>query len=554
MNKGIRLIKRMMALLLVLILSIESLGAVVSDNDGSAFITKAEFDSLKNNFQSEIEQYNTSIDSKIDGAIAAYLAGLTLSTAYQYSGNNSLLFYPLTYEKQDKIMKRIIDNGGVYNEALMKFGVDLWLMSERADAGTMHFVRRPSGKAINGYIGNWETSNSCLIKGRYDVTRMDITGMTYISYTRGNENQGPNYSVIKGCLYLDYTNAVRQEKWEAALYDQTRIHESSSTSNWRKARDNTLYLTAYGDSINYSGGYVTANYWGKGENPYNTVDTMMSRLDKVNAANERNLNFQQTQSGTAWVWVSSFDYYDTINTWKDSSSDGTSRISIVAQGNKDAVLDSEKPGLNFVYSSKHRQPYIASEASRFTQHYWTYEAAGDVTQTDYRPGGHIYLIDFGPMLRLPSVETNNAKKNLFYNDKLIAQNNFNGTYVKTNMHGGLPIFRISENRTFANNGIVTLNVSKGRMASGTEVYLFISNKEILGDNKDDIINNSANELFKFNGAKYKEVVFDADTDYKFDFDGELKLGDILYVKFGWTVSDNDETIVINSVPQIALNS
>lgn len=69
----------MAALFLVLLLSIESFGAVVSDNDGSAFITKAEFDSLKNDFQSQIDQYNTSIDAKIDGAIAAYLAGIRTS-------------------------------------------------------------------------------------------------------------------------------------------------------------------------------------------------------------------------------------------------------------------------------------------------------------------------------------------------------------------------------------------------------------------------------------------------------------------------------------------
>ena len=79
MNKGIRLIKRLIALFLVLVFCIESFGAVVSDNDGSAFITKAEFDSLKNNFQSQIDQYNTSIDSKIDGAIASYLAGIKTS-------------------------------------------------------------------------------------------------------------------------------------------------------------------------------------------------------------------------------------------------------------------------------------------------------------------------------------------------------------------------------------------------------------------------------------------------------------------------------------------
>ena len=79
MSKGTRWIKRVMALSLVLLLSIESFGAVVSDNDGSAFITKAEFDSLKNDFQAQINSYNTSIDNKIDGAIAAYLAGINIA-------------------------------------------------------------------------------------------------------------------------------------------------------------------------------------------------------------------------------------------------------------------------------------------------------------------------------------------------------------------------------------------------------------------------------------------------------------------------------------------
>ena len=80
MSKSTRIVKRLLALFLVVLMSIESFGAVVSDNDGSAFITKAEFDSLKNNFQSQIDNYNTSIDSKIDGAIASYLAGINVSS------------------------------------------------------------------------------------------------------------------------------------------------------------------------------------------------------------------------------------------------------------------------------------------------------------------------------------------------------------------------------------------------------------------------------------------------------------------------------------------
>ena len=73
------MVKKLLALFLVVLISIESFGAVVSDNDGSAFITKAEFDSLKNDFQSQIDQYNTSIDSKIDTAIANYLQGIKVA-------------------------------------------------------------------------------------------------------------------------------------------------------------------------------------------------------------------------------------------------------------------------------------------------------------------------------------------------------------------------------------------------------------------------------------------------------------------------------------------
>ena len=87
MKKSTKLFKRFFALLLVVLMSIESIGAVVSDNDGSAFITKAEFDSLKNNFQSQIDQYNTSIDSKIDGAIASYLAGINVAKTEELVSN-----------------------------------------------------------------------------------------------------------------------------------------------------------------------------------------------------------------------------------------------------------------------------------------------------------------------------------------------------------------------------------------------------------------------------------------------------------------------------------
>ena len=95
MNKKIK-IKRITVLFMVLIFTLNSFAAIVSDNDGAAFITKAEFDSLKNNFQTQIDSYNNSIDSKIDGAIAAYLSGISvtktqiLTNIYENSGGKDI--------------------------------------------------------------------------------------------------------------------------------------------------------------------------------------------------------------------------------------------------------------------------------------------------------------------------------------------------------------------------------------------------------------------------------------------------------------------------------
>lgn len=85
-------------LTLILILNVSMYSAVVSDNDGSAFITKSEYDSLKNDFQSQLDKYNSSIDNKIDDAVASYIAGITtektteLTNIYDYLGGANIKF------------------------------------------------------------------------------------------------------------------------------------------------------------------------------------------------------------------------------------------------------------------------------------------------------------------------------------------------------------------------------------------------------------------------------------------------------------------------------
>lgn len=82
-NRIIKTIK--VCILLLILITNNMFAAVVSDNDGSAFITKAEFDSLKNDFQLQINNYNISIDSKIDNAITSYLTGITTAKESTYN-------------------------------------------------------------------------------------------------------------------------------------------------------------------------------------------------------------------------------------------------------------------------------------------------------------------------------------------------------------------------------------------------------------------------------------------------------------------------------------
>ena len=82
----------------VIIISCNAFAVAVADNDGSAFISKAEFDSLKNSFQAQIDNFYSSIDNKIDTSIASYLAGIRvnriekLTNIYQNLGGSAIKF------------------------------------------------------------------------------------------------------------------------------------------------------------------------------------------------------------------------------------------------------------------------------------------------------------------------------------------------------------------------------------------------------------------------------------------------------------------------------
>ena len=105
MNKYQKIFKKVLSLMIIIIFCVDNYAAVVSDNDGSAFVTKAEFEALKEGFNDQIDNYNSSIDSKIDGAIASYLQGIKMAkkvkspTLVEYAKSN----YIYTFDKDNTL-------------------------------------------------------------------------------------------------------------------------------------------------------------------------------------------------------------------------------------------------------------------------------------------------------------------------------------------------------------------------------------------------------------------------------------------------------------------
>ena len=152
-------LKRVGAFLIIMLLCFNNFAAIVSDNDGSAFITKAEFDSLKNSFQAQIDTYNTSIDAKIDGAIAAYLAGIKTSKSVKVSfdSSNDWQFPIWLDDGAEKWNKKTSTRYEVANPEIHTYQTSLW----RDNRGDSSWVAGSGRWNTWSYPSGKRTGNSC---------------------------------------------------------------------------------------------------------------------------------------------------------------------------------------------------------------------------------------------------------------------------------------------------------------------------------------------------------------------------------------------------------
>ncbi|MBR1454807.1 MAG: hypothetical protein IJ593_09250 [Lachnospiraceae bacterium] len=220
MKKSTKL-KKIMALFLVVLINIEGFAAVVSDNDGSSFITQAEFDSLKNEFFSKINSFEKNIDVKITNAIAMYVANA----------------------KQSKKETRTKVTSG-----------DKWTFYSTAEYPT-YAEGKPyvHGNSVKGHAANLNDTNTSHTQ---DWIAVVIPGKTAYK-TNGGFKKNFVTNVKKG-----KSNSFAGERYYAA-YDGYYINEgeditlggwngSISTSDW-------LWTTSTSWSILFNGSWTFAN-------------------------------------------------------------------------------------------------------------------------------------------------------------------------------------------------------------------------------------------------------------------------------------------------------
>lgn len=159
----------LLILITAIILNITAYAAVISDNDGAAFVTKADFDALKFSFAKQIDDYNKSIDNKIDGAIAQYLAGIALASEQEVDNNMSMISYPLKFVNIDSECSQ-----DVVNNLKSTFDTDkkvLW--APYVNCYVLYMLNRASaGWTVNSIL-TFDNSgiDSNLIHNFYNVIR-----------------------------------------------------------------------------------------------------------------------------------------------------------------------------------------------------------------------------------------------------------------------------------------------------------------------------------------------------------------------------------------------
>ena len=291
-SKKIKIV-RIISIGLLILLSIKSFAVAVSDNDGSAFITKAEFDSLKNSFQSQINQFNTSIDSRIDYAISSYLAGIKVERTFVLDEYVSKLYnispFATTFVDKSSAISGS-NNANFVRGGWWFFCIFGWNTYASSYEGQVNF-------------GNGSYRSHQLILQPTSVA-------SYKWFVKGANVNGNTY-------YGPYDDILHS--MEEQVYIQKQMSEWKNTS--QKLRDNRIKSNATFDlrSLSTSGNVDVGSY----NNGWYTWSNIMGTII---------MNYNDYQTGkTLWASLNATSSVETSNTYYCIDDDKKQDLTVEAE-------------------------------------------------------------------------------------------------------------------------------------------------------------------------------------------------------------------------------
>ena len=219
MNKVFKKCKSLAIIFTILAFNINSY-ATIGANDGSAFITKAEFDALVNTFNEQMDTYEDNLVSKIDGAIANYLAGLSSEQTL-----NLVPYFIRNSGTSAEIVSRANDE---YPFKKTEPGFNI-AISYDTNYGT--------GGTIYAKTGKWNMASTGTKDGkRLLVNKLDNDEYRYAGYTENyGEDFDINWTYLKNSIDDGYVDANHYAYPFVFKGTQKTIFEASTTAwnNWQ---------------------------------------------------------------------------------------------------------------------------------------------------------------------------------------------------------------------------------------------------------------------------------------------------------------------------------
>ena len=254
MKKGI-FIKILIAICVINLLHVD-FATVVADNDGSAFITKAEFDALKNDFQVQLDRYNTSIDSKIDDAIASYLGGITISK----------------------------DPTDIFSSVKNAVGGDFWVKNSISDIGKNEVKSAININLLRRF--NYKYYDNLVCKMNYhayqtaDKSTFRLwTGAELLSMENNNGHGDATLAI----------NDIQFDSGITGVLDTTDITVTDYMSDYWEPNTGTTYYTEYD----------TRGFRAWGRSPMNTNTNVLTTSNSV----IKNSVYKEVEGdGKAWIY------------------------------------------------------------------------------------------------------------------------------------------------------------------------------------------------------------------------------------------------------------